>query len=136
MAAAAGPLIWKPLYEGQAALGAKVVDFAGYEMPIQYAGIVAEHRAVRSGAGLFDLSHMGEFHFTGAGAGAVVDRLVSSGVAALAPGQGRYGLLFNERGTVVDDAIVYRVADAQDLLDVNAAKRASDRGPDLGHLGN
>jgi len=136
MATAPATLRRTPLYERHAALGAKMVAFAGYEMPIQYAGIVAEHRAVRSGAGLFDLSHMGEFHFTGAGAGAVVDRLVSSDVAALAPGQARYGLLCNERGTIVDDVIVYRVADAQYLMVVNAANLAKDRAHVLAHLGN
>ena len=72
-----------PLYDEHRRLGAKMVPFAGYEMPIQYSGIVAEHRAVRSRAGLFDLSHMGEFHFRGRGAQATVDRLVSSDVAGL-----------------------------------------------------
>jgi glycine cleavage system T protein (aminomethyltransferase) len=78
-----------PLYGKHAELGAKMVPFAGYEMPIQYEGIVAEHRAVRSRAGLFDLSHMGEFFFT-RGADAALDRLVSSDIAGLAVGQARY----------------------------------------------
>jgi aminomethyltransferase len=67
-----------PLYDRHVALGAKMVPFAGWEMPIQYAGIVAEHRAVRTAAGLFDLSHMGEFYFRGERAGAALDRIVSS----------------------------------------------------------
>jgi len=75
-----------PLFDKHEELGAKMVPFAGYEMPIQYEGIVAEHRAVRGRAGLFDLSHMGEFFFTGAGAGPALDRLVSSDIAGLAPG--------------------------------------------------
>src|SRR5207302_9861019 len=86
-----------PLYDKHAELGAKMVPFAGYEMPIQYEGIVAEHRAVRGRAGLFDLSHMGEFFFRGRGAGETLDRLVSSDIAGLAVGQARYGLLTNER---------------------------------------
>src|SRR5688500_20129965 len=97
-----------PLYELHRGLGARMVPFAGYEMPIQYTGIVAEHRSVREDAGIFDLSHMGEFHFDGPKARAAVDRLVSSDVAELEPGQARYGLLCNERGTIVDDGILYR----------------------------
>jgi aminomethyltransferase len=114
------------LYERHAALGAKMVPFAGYEMPIQYEGIVAEHRAVRARAGVFDLSHMGEFHFSGGGARTFVDRLVSSDVAGLAVGQARYGLLCNERGTIVDDVIVYRTGDTDFLMVVNAANIAKD----------
>src|SRR5439155_27005666 len=123
-----------PLYEKHVALGAKIVPSAGYEMPIQYEGIVAEHRAVRGSAGLFDLSHMGEFVFKGRGAGARVDRLVSSDIAGLAVGQARYGLLTNERGTIVDDVIVYRTADAEYLMVVNAANIAKDRAHVRAHL--
>ncbi len=103
-------LLRTPLYDRHVALGARMVPFAGWEMPIQYGGIVAEHRAVRTAAGLFDLSHMGEFYFSGARAGAALDRLVSSDIAGLEVGQARYGLLCNERGTIVDDVIVYRLA--------------------------
>lgn len=134
MATEAPVLRRTPLYEQHVALGAKMVPFAGYEMPIQYEGIVAEHRAVRSAAGLFDLSHMGEFVFQGRGAGALVDRLVSSDIAGLAVGQARYGLLTNERGTIVDDVIVYRTADTEYLMVVNAANIAKDRAHVLGHL--
>jgi aminomethyltransferase len=115
-----------PLYEEHRALGARMVPFAGYEMPIQYAGIVAEHRAVRESAGLFDLSHMGEFHFDGPQARAAVDRLVSSDIAGLEPGQARYGLLCNERGTIVDDVIVYRTGADHLLMVVNAANIEKD----------
>src|SRR5207245_11338080 len=83
MATEAPTLRRTPLYERHVALGAKIVPFAGYEMPIQYEGIVAEHRAVRSHPGLFDLSHMAEFIFQGRGAKALVDRLVPSDVAVL-----------------------------------------------------
>jgi aminomethyltransferase len=123
-----------PLYDKHVELGAKMVPFAGYEMPIQYEGIVAEHRAVRSAAGLFDLSHMGEFVFQGRGAGALVDRLVSSDVAGLEVHQARYGLLNNERGTIVDDVIVYRTSEAEYLMVVNAANIAKDRAHVLAHL--
>ena len=117
-----------PLYDEHVRAGGKMVEFAGFEMPIQYpTGIVAEHRAVRTNAGLFDLSHMGEFFFTGAGAGAALDRLVSSDIAGLAVGQARYGLLCNERGTIVDDVIVYRLAEDEYLMVVNAANVAKDR---------
>ena len=124
-----------PLYEKHAGLGAKMVPFAGYEMPIQYEGIVAEHRAVRGRAGLFDLSHMGEFFFKGRGAGATLDRLVSSDIAGLAVGQARYGLLTNERGTIVDDVIVYRVREAEHMVVVNAANIAKDRAHFVARLG-
>src|SRR5438876_955359 len=124
-----------PLYEKHAELGAKMVPFAGYEMPIQYEGIVAEHRAVRGKAGLFDLSHMGEFFFKGRGAGATLDRLVSSDIAGLAVGQARYGLLTNERGTIVDDVIVYRVSEGEYMMVVNAANIAKDRAHVLARLG-
>jgi len=123
-----------PLFDKHAELGAKMVAFAGYEMPIQYEGIVAEHRAVRGHAGLFDLSHMGEFFFKGRGAGSTLDRLVSSDIAGLAVGQARYGLLTNERGTIVDDVIVYRISDGEYMMVVNAANIAKDRAHVLAHL--
>ncbi|HEV8655343.1 MAG TPA: glycine cleavage system aminomethyltransferase GcvT [Candidatus Limnocylindria bacterium] len=123
-----------PLYEQHRALGARMVPFAGYEMPIQYAGIVAEHRAVREAAGLFDLSHMGEFHFDGPKAQAAVDRLVSSDIAGLATGQARYGLLCNERGTIVDDVIVYRTGADHMLMVVNAANIEKDEAHVRKHL--
>jgi aminomethyltransferase len=115
-----------PLYEKHRALAAKMVPFAGWEMPIQYAGIVAEHRAVRGAAGLFDLSHMGEFFFEGASALTAIDGLVSSDIAGLRVGQARYGLLTNEKGTIVDDVIVYRVAPERVMVVVNAANREKD----------
>ena len=123
-----------PLYEKHVALGGKMVAFAGYEMPIQYGGIVAEHRAVRTAAGLFDLSHMGEFYFTGPGTGAALDRLVSSDIAGLEVGQARYGLLTNEKGTIVDDVIVYRLAADRYMVVVNAANIAKDAAHVRAHL--
>jgi aminomethyltransferase len=135
MAAEAPTMRRTPLYEKHARLGAKMVAFAGYEMPIQYEGIVAEHRAVRGRVGLFDLSHMGEFFFKGRGAGDMLDHLISSDIAGLAVGQARYGLLTNERGTIVDDVIVYRVSEGEYMVVVNAANIAKDRAHILARLG-
>ena len=116
-----------PLYDEHVALGARMVPFAGWEMPIQYpSGIVAEHRAVRGAAGLFDLSHMGEVYLRGPGAGAAADRLVSSDIAGLEAGAARYGLLCSERGTIVDDVIVYRLEPETYLIVVNASNRDKD----------
>ena len=110
------------------ALGARLVPFAGWEMPIQYpSGIVAEHRATRAAVGVFDLSHMGELRFTGPGAVEALDRVVSSDIAGLGVGLARYGLLVNEGGTIVDDVIVYRLAAADFLMVVNASNVAKDR---------
>jgi aminomethyltransferase len=124
-----------PLYEEHVALGAKMVPFAGWEMPIQYpTGIVTEHRAVRGAAGIFDLSHMGEVYLRGPRAGAAADRLVSSDIAGLEVGQARYGLLCNERGTIVDDVIVYRLEAETYLIVVNASNREKDVAHIQGHL--
>ena len=115
-----------PLYARHAQAGARLVPFAGFEMPVQYTGIVAEHRAVRSAAGLFDVSHMGQLHLAGAGATASIDRLVSCRTARFAFGQIRYGLLCNEKGGVVDDITVYRSGEQEFFLCVNAANIAKD----------
>jgi aminomethyltransferase len=129
-------LLRTPLYEEHLALGAKMVPFAGWEMPIQYpTGIVNEHRAVRSAAGVFDLSHMGEVYVRGRGAGAAVDRLVSSDIAGLETGQARYGLLCNERGTIVDDVIVYRLEAETYLIVVNASNATKDLEHIRAHVG-
>ena len=123
-----------PLYARHVALGARMVPFAGWEMPIQYAGIVGEHRAVRNAAGLFDLSHMGEFFFEGAGAQKALDGLVSSDIAGLDVGHARYGLLTNEQGTIVDDVIVYRVAPQRLMMVVNASNIEKDAAHMKRHL--
>lgn len=119
-------LLRTPLHALHQRLGARLVPFAGYEMPVQYAGILAEHAAVRSAAGLFDVSHMGQIHLAGPGATAAVERLVSCPVATLRPGRVRYGLLCNEDGGVVDDVTVYRLADDALMLCVNAANVEKD----------
>jgi aminomethyltransferase len=119
-------LLRTPLYALHRRLGARLVPFAGYEMPVQYSGILAEHAAVRKAAGLFDVSHMGQIHVRGPGAVAAVERLVSSPVASLRGGRVRYGLLCNEDGGVVDDVTVYRLADDALMLCVNAANVEKD----------
>jgi aminomethyltransferase len=104
-----------------------MLPFAGWEMPIQYQGIVAEHGAVRSGVGVFDISHMGEFEVSGPGAAAWLDGLLTNEVAALAEGEGHYSLLLNEMGGVIDDLILYRTGAERFFLVVNAARIEQDR---------
>src|SRR5690349_8739155 len=96
-----------PLYERHVALGARMVEFGGFDMPVWYEGLVEEHLRVRSKVGLFDVSHMGE-------------------VRDLVPGQARYTLLPNERGGIVDDLVIYRIADEDFLVCVNASNREKD----------
>jgi aminomethyltransferase len=114
-----------PFYEFHKALGAKLVDFAGYEMPLRYTGDVREHRAVREAVGLFDVSHMGEFRVTGPGALAFIDRCVANDVAALEVGQVLYTPMCRPDGGIVDDLLVYRAADHV-MVVVNAANIAKD----------
>ncbi len=114
------------LYDVHQRLGAKIVPFAGYEMPVQYpAGITAEHRAVRERAGLFDVSHMGEFIVRGPQAVEFVNYVTTNNVAALAVGQIQYSGILNERGTFEDDCLVYRFADHL-MVVVNASNAAKD----------
>src|SRR5215213_7226487 len=120
-----------PLHEIHLALGGKIVPFAGYEMPVQYAGgITAEHKAVREGCGIFDVSHMGEFWITGERAVEFVNHVTTNDVAALAVGQVHYSTILNERGTIEDDCLVYRFADRL-MMVVNASNREKD----LAHIG-
>ncbi|HXG44832.1 MAG TPA: glycine cleavage system aminomethyltransferase GcvT [Gemmatimonadales bacterium] len=115
-----------PLYDVHLALGARMVPFAGWEMPVQYpTGILAEHRAVREAVGIFDVCHMGEFEVTGPDRNAFVNRITSNDVAVLEPGQVQYSCLLNERGTIVDDCTVYRFDDKL-MLVVNAANIEKD----------
>ncbi len=113
------------LFDRHAALGAKMVPFAGYVMPLQYTGQIAEHQAVRTGLGLFDLSHMGEFRLTGPGALEAADRLVTNRVAGTDPGQAVYSPMCREDAGIVDDLIVYHLPDSV-LLVVNAANLDKD----------
>src|SRR6185369_1487890 len=118
-----GPLKRTPLYEEHKKLGARIVPFAGWEMPVQYEGLVAEHRAVRGAAGLFDVSHMGEIELRGEHAAAVVDYLVTGDAANLREGRALYICACNESGTMLDDLIVYRVAKDDFLIVCNASNR-------------
>ncbi|MBN2188067.1 MAG: glycine cleavage system aminomethyltransferase GcvT [Chitinispirillaceae bacterium] len=108
------------------ALGAKMAPFGGYEMPIQYSGIIAEHRAARDAAVIFDTCHMGEFRITGENAAIDLETVLSCPVAALKIGQCRYGFLCNEKGGMIDDQIVYRMAEKEFFMVVNAATEPSD----------
>jgi aminomethyltransferase len=115
-----------PLYERHAALGARLVPFAGWEMPVQYAGISEEHRAVRSRAGVFDVSHMGELRLAGDGAREYLQARLSNDLDRVGAGQAQYTLLTNQRGGIVDDLIAYRRGDDDYLLVVNAANVDAD----------
>jgi aminomethyltransferase len=120
---AAGGLKHTPCWEQHKALGGKMVPFAGYEMPVQYpAGITAEHHAVRTGVGLFDVSHMGEFEITGPDRNAFVNRVTCNDVSALEPGQVQYSAILTPEGTFVDDCTVYRFDDKL-MIVVNASNR-------------
>lgn len=115
-----------PFHSMHVAAGAKMVPFAGFEMPVQYpTGITAEHNAVRQAAGLFDVSHMGEFEVTGKDAVAFVSHVTSNDASALAVGQVQYSAFLHESGGIVDDCLVYRFADKL-MLVVNASNIAKD----------
>jgi aminomethyltransferase len=113
-----------PLYEDHRTLGARLVPFAGWAMPIQFAGISAEHRAVREAAGLFDVSHMGEILVTGSDAVAAVNRLVTNDLSHAEDGQALYTCCCNEQGGILDDLIVYRHARDRVVVVCNASNRA------------
>jgi len=119
-----------PLHEVHVALGAKMVSFAGFEMPVQYpAGITSEHKSVREGVGLFDVSHMGEFIVRGPQAIDFINFVTTNDVPALAVGQAHYSTILYENGTIVDDCLVYRFADHL-MVVVNA----SNKDKDLAHI--
>ncbi|MEC7947557.1 MAG: glycine cleavage system aminomethyltransferase GcvT [Myxococcota bacterium] len=115
-----------PFFSIHQAAGARLIDFGGWEMPVQYEGILAEHKQVRNGVGLFDVSHMGEVRVRGAKALAAVDHLVTNRVGDLQPGQARYSPMCRPSGGIVDDLIVYKIDDDDVLICVNAANRAKD----------
>ena len=115
-----------PLYERHVAAGARLVPFAGWEMPVQYEGVIAEHKAVRTGAGVFDVSHMGEIEIEGPTAADLLQSVLSNDVSRLGEGDAQYTLLTNEQGGIVDDLIVYRTGPCRYLLVVNAANRETD----------
>ena len=115
-----------PLYAAHQKLGGKLIEFGGWEMPVQYTSITDEHLAVRQAAGIFDISHMGEVFVGGAGAEEFLNRTLTNDVRKLTPGQGQYTLMCNERGGVVDDLYVYRMNATDFLLIINASQIDAD----------
>jgi len=115
-----------PLHDRHVELGARMVPFAGWEMPVQYTGVIPEHRAVRTDAGVFDVSHMGELEVEGPHARELLQGALSNDLDRLALGGAQYTLLTNDDGGIVDDLIVYRLGDCLYLLVVNAANRETD----------
>jgi len=115
-----------PLYDRHIALGARMTEFGGWEMPLEYSGGVAEHVAVRSAAGLFDTSHMGRIRLTGPRSAEFLDSMVTCRLSDLGPGRMRYGFLCDERGGVVDDLTVYRMGEREFVVVVNAATAGGD----------
>jgi aminomethyltransferase len=114
-----------PLYTRHVALGARMVPFAGWEMPVQYEGVIPEHLAVRTDCGAFDVSHMGRLHVDGPTAQEFLQELLSNDVDRVGDGEAQYTLLTNEQGGIVDDLIVYRFGHGQFLLVVNASNRSA-----------
>src|SRR6476661_6716897 len=115
-----------PLYDVHRALGAKMVDFGGWDMPVQYSGIIDEHHTVRRAVGLFDVSHMGEIEIRGPEAGKLVDFATTNAVAKLQLGQAQYSGLLYPHGGFVDDILVHKVADDHYFICVNASNQDKD----------
>ena len=122
----ANELKHSPLEAAHIACGARMVEFGGWFMPVQYTGIMDEHRAVRSAAGMFDISHMGEVTVSGPGALAWLESLLTNRVGKLAPSRGQYTLMLDELGGVIDDLIIYRSGEESYFLVINAACRELD----------
>ncbi len=120
------PLLRTPLHDRHIAAGARVVPFAGWEMPVQYEGVLAEHRAVRAGVGVFDVSHMGEFVLKGEDALALIQRVSANDASTLFDGKVQYSYLPNGRGGIVDDLLVYRIGPLEYMLVVNASNIDKD----------
>jgi len=120
------PLKRTPLHAAHVRLGARMIPFGGWDMPVQYSGIVEEHRAVRSAVGCFDVSHMGEFEFRGPDALQTLQRLTTNDVSTLGVGQVQYSLLCYEDGGIVDDLTLYRLTDDHYMMTVNASNIDKD----------
>ena len=129
-------LMRTPLHGAHVEAGAKLVDFAGWDMPLQYAGILTEHRAVRSAVGIFDVSHMGEIDFEGPGALAAVQKLITHDAAKLEDGRALYTVVCLPSGGIVDDCIVYRRHGEAFRIVVNAANIAKDEAHFREHAGD
>ncbi len=120
-------LLRTPLYEEHLALGARMVPFAGYEMPVQYSGIIEEHKAVRTRAGIFDVCHMTEFRVFGFGAFDFLQTMLTNDLSRISEvGQAQYTLMLNDDGGVIDDLIVYHSGDIEYLIIANASNRQAD----------
>ena len=131
------PLLHTPLFDLHVALGARMVPFAGYSMPVQYpSGLVAEHHHTRNHAGLFDVSHMGQLRLKGKDAAAAFETLMPVDVIDLAVGKQRYGLLTNEAGGIIDDLMFFKVADDEIFVIVNGACKAGDIAHIQQHIGS
>jgi len=115
-----------PLYDAHLAAGGKIVEFAGWDMPVQYGSVLAEAKAVRDGVGMFDVSHMGRLRFTGERVAQYLEWVTSNDLSKLADGTGQYSLLPNAAGGLVDDIIVYRVSPIEYRMVVNAANHEKD----------
>jgi aminomethyltransferase len=115
-----------PLYDEHVRLGAKMIPFGDWIMPVQYSGIMDEHQAVRKNVGVFDISHMGQLTATGPQAGAWLNEMLTNNIDKLKVGTGQYTFLLNERGGIIDDLIVYRTAPEEFLLVVNASRTDED----------
>src|SRR5437660_5140219 len=119
-------LLRTPLHDRHVSLGARMVPFAGWEMPVQYEGVIPEVRAVRTDCGVFDVSHMGEFEVEGPRAPELLQATLSNDLDKIGAGEAQYTLLTNERGGIIDDLIAYRLGEFRFLLVVNAANREAD----------
>src|SRR5258708_9546283 len=115
-----------PLFSTNQKLGARLIEFGGWEMPVHYTSIMDEHLTVRKAAGIFDISHMGEVFVEGPGAEGFLNRLLTNDTRKLVPGQGQYTLMCNERGGVIDDLYAYRLAAEGYLLIINASRIEAD----------
>ncbi|MFL6583947.1 MAG: glycine cleavage system aminomethyltransferase GcvT [Chthoniobacterales bacterium] len=122
----AAPLKRTPLHEEHVRLGAKMIPFGDWEMPVQYSGIVDEHQAVRNNIGIFDISHMGQLVVSGTGGGEWLNRMLTNNIEKLEVGGGQYTFLLNQNAGIIDDLIVYRVAPERFLLVVNASRTDED----------
>lgn len=119
-------LLRTPLHAQHVAAGGRMVPFAGYDMPVQYASIIAEAKAVRDGVGMFDVSHMARLTLTGEGVLSFLERVTTNDVTKLTPGNGHYSLLPNDQGGIVDDIIVYKISDDEYRMVVNASNHEKD----------
>jgi len=133
---ASAPLKMTPLNAAHRQLGARMVDFGGWDMPVQYSGIVDEHHAVRRAVGLFDVSHMGEIVIRGPQAFDLIDYLTPNAVSKLKPGQAHYSALLYDHGGFVDDILVHKVSDTEFFLCVNASNQDKDFQHILEHKGS